>query len=168
MPGSATMNPDILVDDLAELVDDLREDLNTEFGTRAYLLFTVSRVWESGTVGMGEFVEIETPIKPDPLVEPFIDNLGYELQPCGLDEAGFVRVREISITYLQEELTGKPVVDGIETDTPEGEQWTLRIREAHGQNQSYKDFKIQGTPYPDRLPKHFGWELKLIKSEEYP
>ncbi len=161
------MDPDILVDDLTELVDDLRGDLNTEFGTRAYRVYTVARVWDEGAIGMGVSTETETELTPQPVVKPYVDSLGYSLEPCGLDEAGFVRVEEISLTYTQEELTGKPVdTNGAEGSTVEGTQWIIRIREAHGQLQSYKDFKLQSPPYPDRLPKTFGWILKLIKAEE--
>lgn len=166
MPGSAIMDPNILVDDLTELVDDLRQDLNTEFGTRAYRVYTVARVWDGGAIGVGVSSETETELTPQPLVKPYLDSLGYSLEPCGLDEAGFVRVEEISLTYTQEELTGKPVTGEVEGSTAGGTQWVIRIREAHGQLQSFKDFKLQAPPYPDRLPKTFGWILKLIKVEE--
>lgn len=166
MPGSATLDPNILLDDLVELVDDLRDDLHTDFGVRAFRVYTVLRSWDGGFVGDGAYTEVETEITPQPRVLPYAERgLSYSLEPCGIDEAGFVIIKEISLSYTHEELTGKTVTGGIEGDTPAPSEWVIRIREAHGQNQPFRDFKIDGAPFPDR-EKDIGWVMRLLKSEE--
>jgi len=166
MPGSAILDPDILLDDLVELVDELREDLHSDFGVRAFEVYTVTEVWESGRIGEGASVITETELTPQPKVKPYAPaGLNSELTACGLDEAGFVDLEQISITYTEEELTGHPVVDGVSQDIPSGTKFWYRIREAHGQLQSYRDFKLSGPPFPDRI-KTIGWKARLIKIEE--
>jgi len=166
MPGSATLDPDILLDDLVELVDELREDLHTDFGVRAFRVFTVREVWASGRIGEGSSTITETELTPQPLVKPYAPSgLNSQLTPCGLDEAGFVDLEQISITYTEAELTGRAVVDGVAQDIPSGTKWWYRIREAHGQAQSYRDFKLSGPPFPDRT-KSIGWKARLVKIEE--
>lgn len=163
MGGSATLDPDNLIDDLVDLVDDLRRDLHTDFGVRAFRVFTVSEVYESGRIGEGPAVVTETEFDPQPLVKPYAPTgLDSTLQPCGLDEAGFVDIEQLSLTYTASEITGHPVVEGVEGDIPEGTKWLIRIREAHGQEQSFRDFKISGPPFPDRT-KTIGWKVRLIR-----
>ncbi len=167
MPGSATLDSDILVDDLVDLVDELRQDLNTDMGVRAFDVFAVTRTWASGTIGEGASIEVEVELTPQPLVKPYSSpaGLGYDLTPCGIDEAGFVMVKEISLSYTQAEITGKTVVGEIEQSLPAGIEFVIRIREAHGQEQSYRDFKIDGPPYPDR-ERDIGWRLRLLRAED--
>jgi len=163
MPGSATLDPDILLDDLVDLVDELRDDLHTDFGVRAFRVYTVAEVYESGRIGEGAAVVTETELVPQPLVKPYAPaGLNSSLQPCGLDEAGFVDLEQISLTYTSAEITGRPVVGGVEQDIPGETKWFIRIREAHGQEQSFRDFKISGPPFPDRV-KTIGWKLRLLR-----
>ena len=153
MPGSATMDPNVLVDDLAEsLIDDLRTDLHTEFGVRAYRVFTVLRTYESGYIDGELYTETETEITPQPLVKSFVETLGHQLEECGIDEAGIIKLEEVSLTYTLAELDGGDLVDG--------QEWLIRLREAHGQGQPDRDFVLDGPPYPDRI-KTMGWQLKL-------
>lgn len=163
MGGSATLDPDILLDDLVELADDLRRDLHTDFGVRAFRVYAVSEVYESGRVGDGSSIVTETEFDPQPMVKPYAPSgLVDSLQPCGLDEAGFVDISQLSLTYTLSEITGRPVVDGVEGDIPAGTKWFIRIREAHGQEQNVRDFKLAGPPFPDRI-KTIGWKLRLIR-----
>lgn len=169
MGGNATLDSDILLDDLVGLADDLRDDLHTDFGVRAFRVYTVLRTWDGGYVGEGTASEVETEITPQPRVLPYstagaMAGLAYKLEPCGLDEAGLVILKEVSLSYTQAELTGRPVVDGVEQSMADGQEWVIRIREAHGQEQSYKDFKIKGAPFPDR-ENDVGWELRLTRAE---
>ena len=153
MAGSAIMDPDVLVDDLVgSLIDDLRDDLHSEFGVRAYRTFTVARVYLSGAIDGGPFTDTEVELIPAPLVKPFTGSLGNEMDDCGLDEAGTVELREISLTYTEAELTGGVLDDGVE--------WFIRVKEGHGQLQTTRDFVHDAPPYPDRI-KDMGWTLKL-------
>jgi hypothetical protein len=163
MGGSAILDPDILLDDLVELADDLRRDLHDDFGVRAFHVYAVSEVYESGRIGEGPSVVTETEFDPKPRVKPYAPaGLDSTLQPCGLDEAGFVDIEQLSLTYTATEITGHPVVNGVEEDLPAGTKWFIRIREAHGQEQSFRDFKISGPPFPDRV-KTIGWKVRLIR-----
>lgn len=166
MPGSATLNPEVLLDDLVELVDELRDDLHTDFGVRAFRVFTVREVFESGRIGEGQGILTETEITPQPKVKPYAPTgLNDSLEPCGLDEAGFVDLEQISLSYTQAELTGRPVVNGVEQDIGCDTRFFIRIREAHGQEQSFRDFRQSGPPFPDRI-KTIGWKMRLVKIEE--
>jgi hypothetical protein len=99
-------------------------------------------------------------------VKPYAPaGLNNELTACGLDEAGFVDIEQVSLTYTETELTGKAVVNGVAQDLPDGTRFFYRIREAHGQEQSFRDFKLSGPPFPDRI-KTIGWKARLIKIEE--
>lgn len=158
MPGSATLNPDVLIDDILTTVDDLRSELHAEFGLRQFRLFTVERVWDSGYVGDGLYSDVETEITPAPRVVPFTrsgDSVSYELRACGLDEAGFVAIQEVSLTYTEEELTGGTLAQGTE--------WLFRLRDGQGQGIPDRDFVLDGVPFPDR-EKTLGWSFRLRRA----
>lgn len=166
MPGSATLDPAVLLDDLVELADDLREDLHEDFGVRAFEVYTVTEVFESGRIGEGASVVTETELRPKPLVKPYAPGgINSTLQACGLDEAGFIDLEQISISYTEAELTGHPVVDEVMQDIPSGTRFFYRLRDAHGQEGSFRDFKLSGPPFPDRI-KTIGWKARLIKIED--
>ena len=152
MPGTATMNPSILVDDLAGLIDDLRTDLHTDFGVRAFRVYTVKRTWDGEAIGDGNAVEVETEITPQPWVQPW--GLFNKLEPCGIDEAGTVTVTEVSITYTEPELVG--AVGDLD-------EWFIRIKEAHGQLNPVRDFVHEMPPYIDRV-QSMGWIMKLRRA----
>jgi len=154
MAGSATLDPDVLVDSLVTgLIDDLRGSLHPEFGVRAFSVYTVLRVWEAGYIGEGAYSETETELTPQPLVLPYHDNLGSELKICGIDETGTVALREISLSHTEAELIG-----GI-TDEDDRE-WFIRLKDAHGQEIQARDFVVRGAPYPDRI-KDMGWSMRI-------
>ena len=156
MPGSATLDPDVLIDDLVtDVIDGLRGDLHPQFGIRAYRLFTVQRVFASGRVGQGSFVDTEVEIDPQPVVDQW-DGFRYQLANCGLDELGEIRVREVSLSYTYGELTGRPLAAGT--------QWLLRLAEAHGQENPSRFFIHNRPPFVDR-EKDMGWVLWLRKAQ---
>lgn len=153
MPGTAVLDPNVLVDDLVtDVIDGLRGDLHPLFGIRAYRLFTILRTFPSGRVGDGAFTEIATELDPQPLVEVW-DGMRFELKDCGLDELGIIRVREVSLTYTEAELIGpKPLAAG--------QQWFIRLNDAHGQLTSPKFFFHTRPPYVDRN-RDMGWVMWL-------
>ena len=76
------------------------------------------------------------------------------LEPCGIDEAGFVVLKEVSMTFTETEL-GSPVVD-----FPAGDEVFLRLTDAHGQGVLTSFWRHSVRPFNDRI-KDMGWILKL-------
>lgn len=157
MPGSATLDPDVLVDSLVtDVIDGLRSDLHPAFGVRAYRVYTIRETWSGSRLGEGNRSEVATEITPQPLVEAW-DGLRYELARCGLDEMGQVRLREVSLTYTEAELIGP-------SSLGKNERWLIRIDEAHGQENTSRYFVHTKPPYVDR-EKDMGWIVWLRASE---
>ncbi len=151
MAGSATIDEDVLLDGLLDTVDQLR-DLGRTFGVRAFKLYRVARTWASGVIGEGGFVDVETEITPRPCVAPFTESLAGKLEPCGLMEAGLVKVTEVSLTYTYGELAGTGLAAGVEQ--------LLLLREGYGQGQPDRYFRLDRPPFPDR-EEEIGWILWL-------
>lgn len=154
MPGSATLGSN-LVDELLELADDLREDLSVGFGTRPYRVWTVQRVYPSGTIGDGDYTDTETEITPRPRVLPWLSSVQRTLEPCGIDETGTVELREVSLTYTYDELTGG--------DLAAGTDWFIKLTEGESQEQPARYFTINKPPFPDR-EKDIGWRIELLRA----
>lgn len=157
MPGSAILDPDVLVDDLVtDVIDGLRSELHPAFGVRAFRVFTVVRTWSGGAVGRGTSSDVEVELDPQPLVHPFT-SLRRDQEECGFDMAGAVKLTEVSLTYTQAEL--------LACEAPEGAQHLIKVTEAHGQLQGTKYFVHKKTPYPDRV-KDMGWVVYLELVED--
>jgi len=160
MPGNATLDTDILVDGLIPDIDELRGDLHGDFGVRPFRVYTVLRQWDGGAIGDGSSTDTEIELTPAPKVMPFDADFKYELRHCGLDQAGSIMLKEVSLSYTYEELTGKPVTAGAEGELPDGAEWLIKIAEGHGQGQPSYYFTIAGPPFPDR-EQDFGWVIRL-------
>lgn len=157
MPGSATLDPNVLVDSLVtDVIDGLREDLHPQFGVRAYRTFTILRTWSGLIVGEGTPADVVTELRPQPRVAVW-DGLEYRLEPCGLDLEGDIKLTEVSLTYTQAELDGGGVLTG-------NQQWLFRLDEAHGQAQRSKYFIHTKPPFADR-EKDMAWILWLRNVE---
>jgi len=156
MPGSATIDPNILVDSLLGVVDDLRSELNTAFGVRAFDVSTVVRVWSGGSVGVGTFTDTEVAITPQPSVKSF-SSFSRDQEPCGYDMAGAVKLTEVSLTYTQAEL--------LACEPPQGSEHLIKITEAGGRAQQPKYFVHAKSPYPDPV-KTIGWHVWLTLVED--
>lgn len=157
MPGTATLDSDVLVDDLlTDVVDGLRAELHPAFGVRAFRVFTVARAWSGGQVGRGDPTDTVVELDPQPLVHSFAGLMRTQ-EPCGFDIAGAVKLTEVSLTYTQAEL--------LACEAPAGTEYLIRIDEAHGQAQASKYFTHAKPPYPDRI-QDIGWVLWLELVED--
>lgn len=157
MPGSATLDPTVLVDSLVtDVIDGLRGELHPAFGVRAYRVFTVLESWTGPSIGQGTKSVSETEIDPQPFVEVW-NGLRFDLAECGIDEVGEVRLREVSLTYTEAELVGP-------TPLPTNQRWLIKISEAHGQANRDRYFVHTKPPYVDR-EKDMGWVMWLRPSE---
>ena len=152
--GSATLDPDVLVDDLVADIDELRA-LQDEFGIRAFRLYGVTRTWTEGEVGVGDYVDTIEEFTPRPLIEPFTEYRN-ELRPCGLDEGGLIRVSEVSLRNNFADLTGA----APNASLPAGVERLFLVREGYGQGQPDRHFTLDRPPFPDRV-KTLGWMLWL-------
>lgn len=152
MGGSATLNDDVLVDSLVtDVIDGLRRDLHPQFGVRPYRVFLVRRTWSGAEVGEGESFDDERELDPQPCVERW-DGYRWVLGVAGRDEKGEVRVREVSLTYTHDEVTGGAL--------QANEEFLIKIGEAHGQGQPDRYFAHARPPFVDR-EKDMGWVLWL-------
>lgn len=157
MPGSAILDPDVLVDSLVtDVIDGLREDLHPQFGVRAYRTFTILRTWSGQIVGEGTASDVVVELRPQPRVAVW-NGMEYRLEPCGLDLEGDIKLTEVSLTYTQAELDGGGALAA-------NEQWLFRLDEAHGQAQRSKYFIHNKPPFVDR-EKDMAWVLWLRSVE---
>ena len=147
-----------LVDSLVNVIDSLRSSLNPAMGVRQYNVTIVKRTWSGGAIGDGtaSFTR-QTILDPQPSVT--WDERDYRLDPnagCGLVDAGFCTLREVSLTLTEAELLGTPLAAGVES--------YYRITDAHGQGIQTTYWVVTGTPEPDR-EKDIGWIIKLRRYE---
>jgi len=147
-----------LVDELVpDVIDGIREDLHPELGVRQFRMFLIERTYASGTIGDGPFVDAVVEVRPQPLVEPYMTE--QKLEPCGIDEAGFVMLREVSMTFSEPELTGGDV------DATDGGDFFIRLDDAHGQLIPSTYWRNAKRPFNDRI-KDMGWIMKLVPASE--
>lgn len=151
MAGTATLGTN-LVDSLVPIADALRESLHELAGVRQFLVWTVARQWSGDSIGDGTYEDTVTELTPAPLVEPYLTE--YNLEPCGIDEAGFVVLREISLTYTEAELAGAgdPTVE-----------WFIKLSDDHGQAIPDQYWMVTERPWPDRI-QDIGWKVRLRRA----
>lgn len=152
LAGAATLDPGVLVDSLvADVIDGLREDLNGQFGLRAYRFYRVIRTWAGATAGEGAFTDVAAEFRPQPKVKVW-DGLRFVQAVCGVEQLGDVRLTEVSLSYTYEQLTGQPLAANQEV--------FLALGEAHGQGQPTQLFTLAQPPFVDR-EKDMGWVVSL-------
>lgn len=161
MAGNAILDPNVLVDSLvADVIDGLRGELHPAFGVRSYRLFTVLRQWTGKTAGEGTSTDTEDEILPQPLIEPWEgvgSGLQLDLKTCGMDEIGQITVREVSLTYTEDDLRGP-------ASLARNQQWFLKLTDAHGQGTRQKYFIHGKPPYVDRV-RDMGWIMWLREAK---
>lgn len=152
MAGSATLDPNVLVDSLVTgVIDGLRDALHPQFGVRPYRVFAVRRAWSGDVAGMGSFQDTETELTPWPRVARW-DGMSYQHMEIGRESEGMVKVTEVSLTYTFDELVGANLC--------RHEQWFIKITEANGQGTPPMYFTHAKPPYVDR-ERDMGWVLWL-------
>jgi hypothetical protein len=157
MSGSAVLG-DNLVDSLVtDVIDGLRRDLHPQFGVRPYRAWLVTRTWSGEIPGEGEGtpVDIEVELDPQPRVMAW-GGYEIELDKCGLDEAGEIVLKEVSLTYTHAELTGGALAPN--------QEFFIKLTEAHGQGNPVRYFTHTRPPFVDR-EKDMAWILWLRKVE---
>ena len=155
MAGSAILGTNLVDSLVPDVIDGIREDLHPQLGVRQFRVFAVTRTY-TGEFGGDQFTDAELEFRPQPLVMNYTSftTIRYRLEPCGLDEAGMVILKEISLAYTEAEVAGPPA-------DPTMEDFLIRIDDAHGQGIPSRYFQVAGPPYPDRI-SGMGWDMKLI------
>jgi hypothetical protein len=154
--GSSAMG-DNLVDEIAVIADELRDDLHSEFGVRQWRCYVTKSVWSGGRVGVGaRTVSYVKEMLPSPKVA-LVDR--HDLTEGGLQETGTATLKEISLTYSQADLLGEPMAAG--------EDFHYLLVDGLGQGISRRTFIPQDHPYPDR-ENNIGWEVKIRRVDNPP
>jgi hypothetical protein len=143
-----------LVDKLLPTVGRLRTSLFAKMGVRQFRVFTVRRSWDGGRRGEGIATEVESELTPAPDVSM---GLSFKMEPCGLNEAGAVILREVDLRYTEDELDGQPIGGN--------EEFFYRIKDGQGQSIITRSFQLARPPFPDRQDS-IGWIVHLSPSTE--
>jgi hypothetical protein len=152
MPGTATMGAN-LVDEMVTVADEARA-LRGELGADPYRIYVVVRTWSGTEPGDGTPVDVEArELTPTPLVAEL--DLQRRWAPHGNDEAGMVRLHEVSLTYTQPELV--PSINA-------NQELLYKLVPQHGQGSPTRWFTLAAPPVEDRA-KTIGWIMKLRKVE---
>ncbi len=155
MSGNSTLDQNNLLDCLIPCVDEIRSDIHEVAGTRAYRMFFVTRQWSGKQIGEGSSTDTEVEVYPRPKIYPFA-SMEYQQEPCGLDEAGFLKVTQVSLCYNHEDILG--------CEAPTGVEYLIRLDEGHGQGSPSRYFVHEKPPYEDRI-KTVGWIMYLTHVE---
>jgi hypothetical protein len=150
-----------LVQKLTCVADNLR-DLNTKFGARPYVVALVRTRWAGGERGVGaeEVLSVE-PIEPTPLVAP-LSRLSRGTQVVGVEEAGELRVSEISPRYTEDYLTGLGE-DGSPVPLDQNFYWEITFPKA---NRADVRRRFRLASVPSYEPTKFQWTVDLEKVDE--
>lgn len=156
MAGSSTLLSNLVDKLVPEAVDGVRDKLHRKLGVRPYLMHTVLRTWTGRAAGSGSFTDQVLEIRPEPKVHVW-DGYRYQLETCGLDDMGEIKLSEVSLTYTFAELTGGKTLG-------QNQQFFIRLSEAHGQEDCDRYYTHSRVPYKDR-ENTIGWILWLKASE---
>lgn len=157
--GSATLDPDVLVDSLVpDVIDGLREELHPAFGVRAYRAYRVIRTWSGRVAGDGRSTDVGAELRPQPRVKMW-NGLKFVQAVCGIRELGDVQLTEVSLTYTDGDLTGQPLAAN--------QEMFIAIGEANGQGSPLRVWAHTVPPFIDR-ERDMGWVLSLRRVEAAP
>jgi len=149
--GSATLGTN-LVDRLVPMVDRLRSSLYPAMGVRQYAVYLVRRRWSGARRGEGTITVLSrVELTPAPRVD--FGGLRTQLEPHGFLEDGSVRLTEVSLTYTEAELTGRPLAAN--------EEFFYKLVDAHGQASKTRYFTPTDAPLEVDREKDIGWKVSL-------
>jgi hypothetical protein len=144
MPGSANLNPNILVDSLVPMIDSLKASLYGNFGVRPFRVFAVLRSWSGQMMGEGDYTDVVTELSPPPKVERW-DGYKWVMLAHGINEDGTVRMTDVSLSYTYNEI-GAGFVDQDDRN----QQFFFYLVDAYGQKQEPRSLKHNKPPHINR------------------
>jgi hypothetical protein len=154
MAGSAVINTAILGDSLISIADDIRQ-IGSDLGVRQFRVYLVTSTPALPTYSLNPPTLTLSEITPPPLVKPY--RMTFKKEPCGLDEAEFVDLEQVSLSYTEAQLSG--------TDLAMGAGFYYKITDNYGQGVFVRYFTLAKPAYPDRI-KTFGWCVTLKKAAD--
>jgi hypothetical protein len=155
MAGSAVLGTN-LVDELVLMVDELKGGLYADMGVRQYHTYRVRRVWSGERRGEGTVtVLLRQELTPAPKVA--FERLHNQLEPQGLLEEGGALLTEVSLTYTEAELTGRPLAAN--------EEYFFKLVDAQGQATKTRYFTPTDAPLVVDREKDIGWRVPLKRFE---
>jgi hypothetical protein len=156
MPGSAILDPNKLIDSLIPIIDDIRSNVADPLGCRHFNVSLVTVLPTPRRAGDPSTKTVtEVALTPKPLIKPYEFN--NKLEGCGVDEWGLLKVEQISLTYTEDELTGRT--------KPAGAEFYWKLTEGHGQGVVTRYYTIDRDPFPvrDCCP---GWTVVLRRAKD--
>lgn len=154
-----------LIAGLNPVVDCLR-DLFTQLGARAYQISLVWTRWTGGDRGIGnEFLVRELALLPTPLVGGLDSSIRQQLTSIGIQEAGNLRVSELSPSLNEDLLMGRAVVLPLGADIPDDMSfyWEIFFPQV-GANGVRRRFTPSGPP--NKNPLNFEWTITLLRASD--
>ena len=106
--------------------------------------------------GEGVATRITTEILPAPKVDEAGDVLKHLFSAIGRLEVGDLALSEVSLTYVENELTGYPLL--------QNEEFYFKMMDQWGQGLRTRYFTHTGPPWADRQ-KSIGWIVSLKRCE---
>jgi hypothetical protein len=121
---------------------------------RQFHVDLIKRQWSGTRRGDGTASVLSTVrLDPRPLVT---DTANKVLQQYGLDEEGQIMLKEVSLTYTEQDLTGGTLADN--------QEFYYRLTDANGQGIAPRYFIPDKQVRPDR-DKDIGWIVRLRRAE---
>ena len=155
MGGSAILGTN-LVDRLVPMTDRLRGRLNAMAGVRQYSVYRVRRTWSGARRGEGTATTtLREEVTPAPKVS--FAGLKSALEPAGLLEDGGALLTEVSLTYTEAELTGRPLAAN--------EEFLLELVDIQGQASRSRYFEPTDAPLVVDRERDIGWRVPLRRLE---
>jgi len=137
-----------LIDKLTAKIDTVRQRAADKFGLPAHNMYRVIRTWSGGELGSGTPTDSETLIGPTPKIE-FSGE--YKLEPYGLTDERKMKATQVSLTYTESFLQGRPLAAGQEC--------FYKLVERNGQGAATTYWVLSNVPLVERN-KVF-WELEF-------
>lgn len=159
MSRNSVLDPNVLIDDLVGVIDELRGDLHPQFGVRPFRAYTVFRQWTGSMVGDGDFSDAILEISPQPRVLQW-NGYKWVLLAGGTHEDGSIRLTEVSLAYAYAELAPSGVSFDSETFL-RNRQFFYVLTDAYGQASEPRYLRVSKPPFPDR-EKDMGWVIDLM------
>lgn len=155
MPGSSTLDPSVFLDSLIPIVDDIRRDIKEGLGFRPYrvtLVRLAPTTHRSGPTYPTACTETVLDPAPSVMLWKERNSMRSKLEHCGIEEAGIVKLEEVSLTYTEEELGG--------CSFPNGNELYYKLDGYHGQSICTRFFTLDRPPYAERTCCP-GWHIWL-------
>jgi hypothetical protein len=151
----ATVLQNNILDDLLPVVDDLRSDAKSNFGTVSRRVYIVTRTYQ-GTRQDGYFSETQIELTPPPDIKHMPDN-EFVMNGSGKFSKGDVLLMRISLQFSEDQL--------LPRNPPPNQKNYVRMVDAHGENALDRLYHIKDKPIMDRH-NTIGWIMHCTEIQD--